>query len=117
MHGIFNLTEDPRIRHRSTTDQHAITSGFPETIECLLNRGDVAAAGNRHLHNFLDLLHQIPIRQSAIALFFRAAVQSNMFSAAIFGKFRSLDCIDRVIVKAGANLYGQGNRDRLLNLP
>ena len=116
VHSIFNLPKNPRIRHRSPTDQDAIASGFPKTIERLLDRGDVAAAGNGHLHHFLDLLHQIPIRQSAIALLLRAAVQGNMFSPATFGQLRGLDCIDRVIVKAGANLYGQGNRDGLLNL-
>src|SRR5687767_5152730 len=44
VHHVFDLPEDPRIGHRATSNEHAVTASLAKTIECLLNRRHVAAS-------------------------------------------------------------------------
>jgi hypothetical protein len=74
LHRVFNLPKDPGVGHRAAPNQDTVTSCVAKPIEGLLNRSYVAAAGNGHAYNFLNLFHQFPVRQSAIALFFRASM-------------------------------------------
>ncbi len=111
MNGIFDLAKYPGVGHRAAADQNPIAAGFAKAIERLLNRGDVTTAGNRRAHILFDRANQIPIGLPAVALFFRAAMQGDVLSSACFGELCGFDCIYRVIVITGADLYGQGNRD------
>ncbi len=43
-------------------------------------------------------------------------MQSDVFDATGLGKLCRLDCVDRVVVKASANLDRQRNLDRFLDL-
>ena len=84
MQRVFDLTKDPRVGHRAAADQNSIASGFAKAIERLLNRVHIAAAGNGNADDFLDLFHQVPVRQPAITLLFRAAVQRDVLEAAVY---------------------------------
>jgi hypothetical protein len=41
-HRVFDLTEDPRISHRSAPNQHAITSRLVKTGKRAFNRRHIA---------------------------------------------------------------------------
>src|ERR1700730_17678222 len=77
---VFDLAKDPGVGHRSATNQQAVAAGFAKTIERLFDSRDITATRDWNAHCFFDLLYEIPIRQAAIALFFRATVQSNVLS-------------------------------------
>src|SRR5205807_10051934 len=57
MHRILNLTKDPRVCHRAAADQDSIAAGFAKAIERLLDRADIAAAGNWNADDLLDLFY------------------------------------------------------------
>src|ERR687897_485620 len=50
MHGVFNLSKNPRIRHRAATYQNTVATRFPKSLEGLLDVRHVAATRNRHLN-------------------------------------------------------------------
>ena len=57
------------------------------------------------------LFDQVPIRQTSIALLFRAAMQGDVFRAAVCSELCRFYRINGVIVKAGANLDRHRNRN------
>ena len=114
--GVFNLAKDPRIGHRAAANQDSIAAGLAKSSERLFDRSHIAAPRDRHAHVFLDRAHQIPIREAAIALLFRAAMQGDVLDATGFREFCGLDGIDRAVRVAGANLDRQRNRNRFLDL-
>src|SRR5688572_9109660 len=44
VHRVLNLTEDPWVRHRTTTDQHTVATSLTKLVERAFNRRDVATA-------------------------------------------------------------------------
>src|SRR5215213_11886513 len=106
VHGIFDLTKDPRVRHGAAANQHTVATRFSKLVESACNRCDVTTAGHRHTHSLFNLFDEIPVSKTAIALLLCATVQCDMLDATIFSKPRSLNCIDCVIVEAGADLHG-----------
>src|SRR5205807_5622620 len=57
MHRILNLTKDPWVSHRATADQNSVAASFAKAIERLLDRINVAAAGNWNADDLLDLFY------------------------------------------------------------
>jgi hypothetical protein len=56
-HRVFDLAEDPRIRHCAATDQDSIATGIAKSIEGLLNRHDVTTPGYGNLHDLFYLAY------------------------------------------------------------
>src|ERR1043165_3752122 len=116
VHRIFDLPEYPRVRHRTATNQHTIATRFTKLLKRSLDGRHIATTRNRHLHDFFDLPHEIPIRQPAVPLLLRTTVQRDVLSATILGELRRLNRINRVIVETGTDLHRQRNRDHFLDL-
>ena len=110
------MAKDPWIGHRAAANQDSIAAGLAKASERLFDRRHITAARDGHAHIFLDRAHQIPIREAAIALLLRAAMQGDVLDAAGLGQLRGLDGIDRAVRVSGANFDRQRNRNRFLDL-
>src|SRR5688500_16652164 len=100
MYRVFNLSKDPRIRHRAAAYQNTVAARFTKTLERLVDGRHVAAARDWNLNYLFNLFHEIPIRKTAITLFLCPPVQCDVLDSARLSQLRGFDCVDRVIVKA-----------------
>src|SRR6185295_13642150 len=52
VHRVFNLPEDPRIRHSAAPDQNSIATSLTKLRKRSFDRRNVTAARYRHTHSF-----------------------------------------------------------------
>jgi len=116
LESVLKLSEYPRVLHRSAADQNAVRTGFPPTTHSILNGCNVTVARNGNAYGILYGFDQLPVGKTLITLFARTTVYLYMLNSALLGHFCNIDHIDRSIRITRAQLKGQRDRDRLLDL-